>query len=70
MKNNISQRLGNILMQDKSLRPERIMPVLKSDIRDVLRNYGELKSDITLEIEDADDGYNVIIFTKITRFFM
>lgn len=70
MKNNISQRLGNILMQDKSLRPERIMPVLKSDIRDVLRNYGELKSDITLEIEDVDDGYNVIIFTKITRFFM
>lgn len=70
MKNNISQRLGNILMQDKSLRPERIMPVLKSDIRDVLRNYGELKSDITLEIEEDDDGYNVIIFTKITRFFM
>ena len=70
MKNNISQRLENVLMQDKSLRPERVLPSIKSELRDVLREYSELKTDITLEIEDAEDGYNVIMFAKVSRFIL
>lgn len=68
MRNDISNRLNRVLSIDKSLEPRRILPALRSDIRDVLREYGELKSDITLEIQDFDDGYNVVMLANIIRF--
>ena len=48
--------------------PLRILPSLKSDIRDVLREYGELKNDITIEIQDNDTGYDVVMLANVIRF--
>ncbi len=68
MKNNLAERLERVLMQDKSVNPQNIMPVLKADLRDVLREYAELKGDITLEVQDTIDGYNIILIANATRF--
>lgn len=68
MKNNLSNRLSRVLSQDKSMDPQRILPSLKSDIRDVLREYGELKNDITIEIQDNDTGYDVVMLANVIRF--
>lgn len=68
MKNNLAERLERVLMQDKSVNPQNIMPVLKADLRDVLREYAELKGDITLQVQDTIDGYNIILIANATRF--
>lgn len=68
MKQSQAERLTNVLKQDKSISPLKLSPALKSDIRDLLREYGELLGDVTLEIQDCEDGYNVIILAKISRF--
>ena len=65
--NNASERLGRVLLQDKSAEPQKVLPALRSDIRDILREYGELKSDVKIEIEDTDDGYNVFMFASFNR---
>ena len=68
MKINLAQRLERVLMQDKSSSPQKLLPALKSDIREVIREYAELSSDITLEIQDTPQGYSLMLVAGITRF--
>lgn len=68
MKNNLAERLERVLMQDKSTEPCRVLQALKADIRDVLRQYTELSQDITLEIEENENGYSVIMVANVLRF--
>ena len=65
--NNACERLCRVLLQDKSVEPQKILPALRSDIRDILREYGELKSDVKIDIEDTDDGYNVFMYASFKR---
>lgn len=62
------ERLENVLKQDKSANPIKLLPALKSDIRDIIREYGELLGDVALEIQDSKDGFNIIFVAKVTRF--
>ena len=64
---NQSVKLEKILMQDKSSRPSKILPVLKSDLRDLLRCYGELNGDINLDIDENDNKYCVVMFATFDR---
>ena len=68
MKSLQAERLNRVLMQDKSSSPQRTLPALKSDLRDVLRAYGELLEDITVDIQDGTDAYSVMMIAKIVRF--
>ena len=68
MKNNLAQRLEKVLMQDKSVEPNKMLPALKSDLREVLREYTELNQDITIEIEETSGGYSLIMVANIIRF--
>ena len=68
MKQSQAERLNKVLIQDKSASPERLLPALKSDLRDILREYGELAGDIMVNIEDDQSGYDVVIMAKVTRF--
>ena len=68
MKNNLAKRLERVLNQDKSQEPNKLLPALKSDIRDVLRCYAELNGDIVLEVEESTDGYSVVMVAKTIRF--
>lgn len=68
MKMSQKERLSTILKQDKCLSPIKLLPALKSDIRDILREYGELAGDIALDIQDMQDGYNIMIVAKMSRF--
>ena len=66
--NNLAERLEKVLMQNKSVEPQRILPALKSDLRDILREYAELNDDIEVEIEESEFGYNVALVGSIKRF--
>jgi len=68
MSNNQNLRLERVLMQDKSVQPEKILPVLKSDLRDVLRAYGELADDINIDIDEIDNKYCVVMLASFNRF--
>lgn len=68
MKTNQQQRLCRVLMQDKSAEPKRLLPSLRSDLRDIIREYGELNKEITLEIQESDEGYDLILVASIKRF--
>lgn len=68
MKQSQKERLSTVLKQDKYLSPLKLLPALKSDIRDILREYGELAGDIALEIQDMPDGYNIMLVAKMSRF--
>ena len=68
MKISQSQRLAKVLAQDKSNEPHRILPALKSDLRDLLREYTELDGDITVEIDETDVGYSVVVLAYTKRF--
>lgn len=68
MKNNLAQRLENALMQYKSAQPNKLLPALKSDLRDILREYAELNGDIDVEILENDDGYEINLIGNIKRF--
>ena len=68
MKNNLAQRLERVLMQDKSVEPNRLLPALKSDLRDILREYAELNSDIDVNIQESDSGYEINLIGSIRRF--
>ena len=68
MKNNLAERLNRVLIQDKSIEPQRILPALKSDLRDLLREYSEFNKDITVEIQESDDGYDLILIASLKRF--
>ena len=66
--NNQNMRLEKVLMQDKSVQPTKILPVLKSDLRDVLRAYGELAGDINVDIDEIDNKYCVVMLATFNRF--
>lgn len=68
MKNNLAKRLERVLMQDKSVEPARLLPALKSDLRDILREYAELNSDIDVEILESETGYTINLSGNIVRF--
>ena len=68
MKNNLAERLERVLMQDKSTEPQRLLPALKSDLRDIIREYSELNQDITLQVQESPDGYNIVMFASVKRF--
>ena len=68
MKNNLAERLNRVLIQDKSIEPQRILPALKSDLRDLLREYTEFNKEITVEIQESDDGYDLILIASLKRF--
>ena len=68
MKNNLAIRLEKVLMQDKSASPQRLLPSLKADLRDVIRQYGEINDDVTIEIQENESGYSIIFLAKVTRF--
>ena len=65
---NQNARLEKVLMQDKSTRPEKILPVIKSDLRDVLRSYGELSGDINIDIDEMDNKYCLVMVASFDRF--
>ena len=67
MKEDINARLGRVLLMDKSANIEKLLPVLKSDLRDLLRAYGELKHDINVEIEKQDDGFSLVLVASFNR---
>lgn len=68
MKNNLAKRLEKVLYQDKQSEPNKLLPALKSDLRDILRCYTELCSDIALEVEETSDGYSIVMVAKALRF--
>lgn len=68
MKNNLAQRLQRVLMQDKSVEPERLLPALKSDLRDILREYAELNGDVSIQTQESSQGYNLILIASVKRF--
>lgn len=68
MKNNLVERLERVLMQDKSVEPTRLLPALKSDLRDILREYAELNNDINVEVIESDSGYEINLVGSIKRF--
>lgn len=68
MKNNLAERLNRVLMQDKSLEPQRVLPALKSDLRDLIREYAEFNKDLTVEVQESEDGYDLILIASLSRF--
>ena len=68
MKQDQVQRLNRVLMQDKSTSPQRLLPALKSDLRDLIRQYGDLASDIVLELQEYNGNFHIILVAKMTRF--
>lgn len=68
MQNSQNLRLEKVLMQDKSASPTKIMPVLKSDIRDVLREYGDLSGDINIDIDEINNKYCLVMIATFDRF--
>lgn len=68
MKLSQAERLNNVLKQDKSMSPQKIIPAFKSDMRDIIREYGDLIGDVALEIQESIDGYNIMIVAKVSRF--
>lgn len=68
MKNNLAHRLERVLMQDKSVEPTRLLPALKSDLRDILREYAELNEDIEVEIQESSVGYSIVLVGSVKRF--
>ena len=68
MKNNQVQRLNRVLMQDKSASPQRLLPALKSDLRDLIRQYGDLANDIAVEVQECNGSFHIILVAKMTRF--
>lgn len=70
MKNNLAKRLERVLMQDKSIEPNRVLPALKSDLRDIIREYAELNSDVDVEILENEQGYTINLSGSILRFKM
>ena len=68
MKNNQAERLNRVLMQDKSTSPQKLLPALKSDLRDLIRQYGDLANDIVVEVQECNGKFNIILVAKMTRF--
>ena len=52
MKNNLAERLNRVLLQDKSSEPNRILPALRADLRDLLREYAEFNKELTIAVNE------------------
>ncbi|MBQ7885182.1 MAG: cell division topological specificity factor MinE [Clostridia bacterium] len=68
MRENQAERLNRVLIQDKSASPQRLLPALKSDLRDLIRQYGELANDIAVEIQECNGNHHIILVAKVSRF--
>ena len=68
MKQSQAQRLCNVLRQDKSTSPTKLLAPLKSDFRDLIREYGDLLGDVSVEIEDTPSCYTIMMVAKVARF--
>ncbi len=64
-----TERLRNVLINDKKDNPNKILNVLKSDILYVLKNYMEISSDdLDLNINVTSVGtYKITILADVTR---
>lgn len=67
--NSVEQRLNRALILEKHFNPERIRSVIKSDIMNVLKNYGEIEAkDLDFDIIIDDDGsYEVQFKARLNR---
>lgn len=68
MKQNQAERLSKVLIHDKSTSPQKLLPALKSDLRDLIRQYGELANDITVEVQEHNGNHHIILVAKVSRF--
>lgn len=68
MKQSQAERLNNVLKQDKSANPVKLLPALKSDLRDIVREYGDLLGDVAIEIQDTPNGYSIMMVANVSRF--
>lgn len=63
MINEMEERLKRALVLEKHFNPEKIREVIKSDIFNVLKNYGEIQGkDLHFDIVILDDGSYEIEF--------
>ena len=64
-----TERLRNVLINDKRDNPSKIINVLKSDILYVLKNYMEINSDdLELDISVTSIGtYKITILANVNR---
>lgn len=67
--NELEERLNRALVLEKHFNPEKIRSVIKSDIFNVLKNYGELNpKDLHFDIIILDDGsYEVEFKARLNR---
>ena len=67
--NELEERLNRALVLEKHFNPEKIRSVIKSDIFNVLKNYGELSpKDLHFDIIILDDGsYEVEFKARLNR---
>ena len=67
MNNELEERLKKALVFEKHFNPEKTRNVIKSDILNVLKNYGEIVYDsLYFDIVILDDGcYEVEFKTKL-----
>ena len=65
--NNLEQRVSKALVLEKHFNPEKIRSVIKSDIVNILKNYGELDySSLNFDVIILDDGsYEVDFKVKL-----
>ncbi len=64
-----TERLRNVLINDKKDNPNKIINVLKSDILYVLKNYMEINSDdLELNINVTPTGtYKITVLADVNR---
>lgn len=69
MINEVEERLSKALVLEKHFNPEKIRSVIKSDIFNILKNYGEIDpKDIDFDIIILDDGsYEIVFKAKLCR---
>ena len=61
--NNLEERLNKALILDKHFNPEKIRNVIKSDIFQVLKNYGDIEADgLDFDITILDDASFCVSF--------
>jgi len=65
----VEERLNRALVLEKHFNPEKIRNVIKSDIFNVLKNYGEIDSkDLNFDIIILDDGsYEIDFKARLNR---
>lgn len=59
-------RVKEALILEKHINPEKIRKVIKSDMLNILKNYGDVKEDVYFDILILDDGsYEVNLKAKL-----